>query len=69
MHIAKVAPMPKAGGKWNTYDIKLKGDRLVVELNGQQTVDVRDSKFARGPIALQYGAGAVKFRKVQVRPL
>jgi len=69
VHIAKVAPMPKAGGKWNTYDIKLKGDRLVVELNGQQTVDVRDSKFARGPIALQYGAGAVKFRKVQVRPL
>ena len=28
-----------------------------------------DSKFARGPIALQYAAGVVKFRKVQIKPL
>ena len=28
-----------------------------------------DSKFANGRIALQYGAGVVKFRKVQVKPI
>jgi len=69
MHIATVSPMPKAGGKWNTYEITAKGPRLTVMLNGIQTVDVQDSKFASGPIALQWGRGVVKFRKVQIKPL
>jgi len=69
VNVAKVDPMPKAGGKWNTYEITAKGDQLVVTLNGTKTVDVKDSQHARGPIALQYGAGVVKFRKVQVKPL
>jgi hypothetical protein len=36
-----------------------------------KTVDnAEDSKFsAAGPIALQFGAGTVKFRKVQIKPL
>ena len=69
MHIATVSPMPKAGGKWNTYEITVKGPRLTVLLNGIQTVDVQDNKFASGPIALQWGRGVVKFRKVQIKPL
>jgi hypothetical protein len=69
VHIAKISTMPKAGGKWNTYEITAKGPRLTVVLNGVQTVDVQDSKFARGPIALQWGRGVVKFRKVQIKPL
>lgn len=69
VHISKVVPMPKAGGKWNTYDITLQGDRIVLVLNGKKTVDVRDRKFSQGHIGLQYAAGVVKFRKVQIRPL
>jgi Domain of Unknown Function (DUF1080) len=74
--VAKVSPMPKAGGKWNTFDITAKGNRLVVVFNGVQTVDVQDSKFASGPIALQFGngpkdapGGAIKWRKVQISAL
>ena len=68
--VAKVDPMPKAGGKWNTYEITAKGSQLVVVLNGQKTVDVQDSKHnAGGPFALQYGSGVIKFRKVQIKPL
>ena len=68
--IAKVAgPMPKAGGKWNTYEISARGTRLVLVLNGIKTVDVEDSKLASGPIALQWGRGTIKFRKVEIRPL
>ena len=67
--VAKVEPMPKAGGKWNTYEITAHGPHLVVVLNGQKTVDVQDSKHASGPFALQYGSGVVKFRKVQIKPL
>ena len=71
--IVKVAkapnPMPKAGGKWNTYEISARGPRLIVVLNGTKTVDVEDSKLASGPIALQWGRGTIKFRKVEIRPL
>jgi 3-keto-disaccharide hydrolase len=68
--VAKVDPMPKAAGKWNTYEITAQGSHLVVVLNGQKTVDVQDSKHnAGGPFALQYGSGVVKFRKVQIKPL
>jgi hypothetical protein len=68
VHIAPVKPMPKAGGKWNVYDITFKGPRLAVTLNGQKTVEVEHSQLKSGPIALQYGSGVVRFRKVQVRP-
>jgi hypothetical protein len=69
VHIAPVKPMPKAGGKWNVYEITARGPRLTVVLNGQKTVEIEHSQFKSGPIALQYGAGVVKFRKVQIRPL
>jgi hypothetical protein len=69
VNVAKVDPMPKAGGQWNTYEITAKGPQLTVVLNGTKTVDTQDSKFASGPIALQYGAGVVKFRKVEIKPL
>ena len=74
--VAEVSPMPKAGGKWNTYEITARGSQLTVVLNGQQTVNVSNSKFAQGPFALQFGngakdalGGAIKFRKVEIKPL
>jgi len=70
VNVAKVSPMPKAADKWNTYEIVAKGPKFTVTLNGQKTVDgVEDSKHASGRIGLQYGAGVVKFRSVQIKPL
>ena len=69
VNVAKVDPMPKAGGKWNTYEITAKGPHLTVVLNGQTTADADDSKHLGGYVALQYGSGVVKFRKVQIKPL
>lgn len=80
--IGKVNPMPKAGGKWNVYEITAKGTSFTVVLNGQKTVDnAQDSKFATGRIALQKGfglkddkgvasdKGTIKFRKVEIKAL
>ncbi len=67
--VGKVDPMPKAAGKWNVYEITAQGPHFVVTLNGQKTVDAQDSKHASGHVALQYGSGVVKFRKVQIKPL
>lgn len=62
-------PMPKAGGRWNTYEITADGSRLTLALNGITTVDITDAKLADGHVALQWGAGAVKFRRLVIQPL
>ena len=67
--VAKPASVIQTGGKWNTYDITAKGSQLTIVLNGTKVVDVQDTKHAEGPIALQYGAGTVKFRNVRIRTL
>ena len=74
--VARVVPMPKAGGRWNLYEVTAKGPQLIVVLNGVQTVNVQHSKFAEGPFALQYApgannapGGAIKWRKLQIREL
>jgi hypothetical protein len=82
VNVAKVDPMPKAGGKWNVYEITAKGSTFTVVLNGQKTVDgVQNAKLASGRIGLQHGLGnkddkgvandkgVVKFRKVEIKPL
>ena len=69
VHRAVVNPMPKAGGRWNVYEISALGPEVTVTLNGAVTVHMRDSELPSGPIALQYGTGVVKFRRVEIRPL
>jgi hypothetical protein len=66
--IAAVSPMPRAGGRWSVLEVSARGDRLSVVFNGVRTVDsVRHGAHAEGPIALQYGAGTVRFRRVEIR--
>ena len=69
VHFAAPSAIINAGGQWNTYEIRAEGTRLTVTLNGTQTVDMEDSTYADGPIALQYGLGVVKFRNVRIREL
>ena len=77
VNYAKVVPMPKAGGKWNTFDITAKGQQLIVIFNGVETVNIRNDKMSQGPFSLQFGnippkelpGGAIKWRKVQIREL
>jgi hypothetical protein len=73
--VAKVTPaMPKAAGKWNTYEVSMRGDHLVVMLNGVKTADVHDARRGKGYMGLQYAPGnkkdsglPIKFRRVQIR--
>jgi 3-keto-disaccharide hydrolase len=61
---------------WNDYHVIAKGNRVVQEINGLQTVDVIDKerKKARleGILALQLHAGSpmlVQFKDIQLKPL
>jgi len=70
VNVAKVNPMPIAANKWNVLEIEANGPVFNITFNGQKTVvNARDTAHAAGPFALQYGAGVVKFRKVEIRQL
>jgi hypothetical protein len=63
------APYPKVGGKWSVMEIKAKGSQFTVKIDGQTTAAGSDSKYAKGPIAIQHGRGTVKFRKILIKEL
>jgi len=77
VHRGKVLQPVKAGGQWNTYEITVQGPKMMVVLNGTKTAEIDNVEFPSGPFALQYGTlppkgepgGAIRFRKVQIRPL
>jgi hypothetical protein len=67
VNVAEPAEFVYTGGQWNRLRIRADGSRLQVTLNGRSMVDTKDSRFSRGPIALQYAAGQVMFRNVRIR--
>jgi Domain of Unknown Function (DUF1080) len=66
---AVAQPFPQAGGQWNVYEISARGDRIIVTLNGRQTVDLVNSALPQGPIALQWGRGVMKFRNFRIQEM
>jgi hypothetical protein len=76
VNVAKVDPPPKAGGRWNTLELTVRGPEMSVVLNGVKVASGRDAKYPDGAIGLQFGnlpkdvpGGAIKWRRVEVRPL
>ncbi|HET6354830.1 DUF1080 domain-containing protein, partial [Streptomyces sp.] len=73
--IAKRDSALKPPGQWNTYEIRVEGERLQVFLNGVKINDFTNADPARslkdGYIGIQnYGAGdEVSFRNIQVKEL
>ena len=61
VNFAEVNPMPKAGGKWNTFEITAKGRKITVMMNGQKTVDLNNGMFEEGHVH-----AAVRRRRHQV---
>jgi len=72
-------PLPnphRAGGRWNVLEIRAEGTQITVRLNGVQTVQLHDARFAAGPVALQFGngfdgrpGGPIRWRRLEVRRL
>lgn len=67
VNVAKPIVALSTGGQWNTFEIVAKGPKMTIRLNGQLVAEGSDTKFPRGPIALQSAAGTVRFRSVQIR--
>ncbi|MDN3203755.1 3-keto-disaccharide hydrolase [Algoriphagus sediminis] len=57
-------------GKWNTYRIKVKDNRVEAWVNSIKTADLENMDLKEGFIALQaMGTGEVKFRNVKIEVL
>ena len=69
VNFSEIDPIPKTGGRWNTMEVTAQGRQITVKVNGAETASFRNALFPSGPIALQYGAGAMKVRKFAIRPL
>ena len=67
--------MAKPAGEWNRYIITCEGNRLKVELNGQQIIDLELDKSAlkdrplEGYIGFQDEAKVVSYRNVRIKEL
>lgn len=55
--------------EWNHFQITANSDHLVVVLNGETTLDIRDAKFPEGHIRLQYQQFPIAFRNIKIRSL
>jgi hypothetical protein len=69
--VGRIQGSPKTTGQWNTYHLTARGQQLSVRLNEQTVLATKNSRHARGVIALQQynGQGTVKFRNLKLRPL
>lgn len=71
---AGVTPRSKADkpiGEWNRFVITMKGDRLSVELNGQQVIENAQLPGVprEGPIALQHHGSPIQFANIYIKEL
>jgi hypothetical protein len=69
VNVAKPLVKFDAGNQWTTIEISAKGPRMTARLNGTLTAEAQDSKYARGPVALQAAGGRVRYRNVQIREI
>jgi hypothetical protein len=68
-YLAPIATVD-AANKWNTYVIRVEGDRITITLNDVVTIDGHDpTNAAPGPIAIQAAVGEVRVRRFEVRGL
>ncbi len=69
VNVAKPLVKFDAGNRWTTVEITARGPRMTARLNGTLVAEADDSKYARGPIALQAAGGLVRYRNVQIREI
>lgn len=69
VNVAKPLVKFDSGNRWTTVEITAVGPKMTARLNGTLTAEATDSKYARGPIALQAAGGLVRYRNVQIREI
>lgn len=68
--IQRLMPVNPAPNEWHSYEVELRGDRIIVKLDGAKVLDGRHSKFKGGYIGLQHHMdNKIEFRNISLKRL
>ena len=68
--IQRLVPVNPAPNEWHSYEIEVRGDRLVATLDNVKVLDGHDTKFKAGYLGLQHHRdNKIEFRNVLIKPL
>ncbi|MCB1128164.1 MAG: DUF1080 domain-containing protein, partial [Verrucomicrobiae bacterium] len=56
-------------GEWNRAEVTVRGDSIVVVINGVKVNEATGAEIMAGPIGLQSEGGEIHFRRVEIVPL
>ena len=69
MGVKKIRANEHTPPEWNRYEIRIKGDKLVLKVNGEVVNQCSGCDEVAGQIGLQSEGGEIHFRKVELTPL
>ncbi len=59
----------KPAGKWNTFDIRCQGSRLILKVNGVKTSQFNDCRNPKGYLGLEAEGSRIEFRHLRIKLL
>jgi hypothetical protein len=59
----------KAAGEWNTFDIRCRGARIVLKVNGTTTSEFDACKNLKGYLGLEAEGSRIEFRNMRIKML
>ncbi len=65
----RAADATRPVGEWNTYAVTVKGDSVLVDLNGVRVNEGWGAPVGPGAVALQSEGGEIHFRNIRLTPL
>jgi hypothetical protein len=69
VNVSKPLVQFDSGNKWTTVELTVRGAKFTARMNGTLVTEATDTKYARGPIAIQAAGGLVRYRNIQIREL
>lgn len=59
----------KPAGEWNLYEVRVKGDKITLSVNGMVVNEIRGIALRKGYIGLEAEGYEVTFRNLKLKPL
>jgi hypothetical protein len=65
-NVKKNKPLEKKPGKWNCCRVRLSGDKITLEINGEVANEATGCEAGEGPICFTSEGNPIEFRKIRV---
>jgi hypothetical protein len=65
-NVKKNSPLEKEPGKWNRCRVRLQGEKITVEINGELANEATGCEAGAGPICFTSEGNPIEFRRIRV---